>query len=114
MGWDCTFGKMEGLVITLEGSVSIVSDPYADVCLSVGGIDEVLSELNVNGIVIAAKDGTRVGMKHIENIWLKTFSGFNIDSETYRLLQGKEIESVEFYTFDAKYIVLAGDGLKIE
>ena len=114
MGWDCTFGKMEGLVITLEGSVSIVSDPYADVCLSVGGIDEVLSELNVNGIVIAAKDGTRVGMKHIENIWLKTFSGFNIDSETYRLLQGKEIKSVEFYTFDAKYIVLAGDGLKIE
>ena len=77
-------------------------------------MDEVLSELNVNGIVIAAKDGTRVGMKHIENIWLKTFSGFNIDSETYRLLQGKEIESVEFYTFDAKYIVLAGDGLKIE
>ena len=93
MGWDSTFGEMEGLVIMLEGAVSVVADPYADVCLSVNGIDETLSELNINGIVIAAKDGTRVGMKHIENIWLKTFSGFNFDSEIYALLKGVVLDN---------------------
>ena len=114
MGWDCTFGKMEGLVITLEGSVSIVSDPYAKVCLSVGGVEDVLSELNVNAAVLAADDGTRVGMRHVENIWNKTFFGFNLDSEIYALLQGKKITSVELYTFDAKYVITAGDDVKID
>ena len=114
LNWDCTFGPMEGLVIEIDGTVSIVSDPYAEVCLSVGGVEDVLSELNVNAAVLAADDGTRVGMRHVENIWNKPFFGFNLDSEIYALLQGKKITSVELYTFDAKYVITAGDDVKID
>ena len=114
MGWDSTFGPMQGLVITLDGKVSLVSDPYAQICLSVEGAEEVLTELNVNAAVLVAGDGTRVGMKHIENIWLKTFFGFNLDSEVYSLLKGKDIASVELYTFDAKYVINAEEGVKVE
>ena len=111
---DSSFGPMQGLVIELDGTVSVVSDPYAEVCVAVGGMDETLNELNVNAVVIAAKDGTRVGMKHLENIWLKTFSGFNFDSAVYALLKGKTIDCVEFYTFDAKYVVFAQDEVTID
>ena len=114
MGWDSTFGPMEGLVVEIDGDISLVSDPYAQVCLSVKGVEEVLSELEVNAVVLVGDDGTRVGMKHVENIWLKTFSGFNFDSEIYSMLRGKRIESVEFYTFDAKFVVTAQDEVKID
>ena len=115
MGWDSKFGPIQGLVIELDGgAANIISDPYADVCVSVTGVEDVLSELNVNAVVLAAEDGTRVGMKHIENIWLKTFFGFNLDSEAYTLLHGKRLTGVEFYTFDAKYIVSAGDDLRVD
>ena len=113
MGWDSSFGPMEGLVIELDGTVSVISDPYADVCVSVEGVDETLAGLDVNAVVLVAGDGTRVGMKHLENIWLKTFSGFSFDSEVYRLLQGKALAAVEFYTHEAKYVVSAGDGVVI-
>lgn len=114
LGWDSSFGPMQGLVVMLDGTVSVVSDPYAQVCLSVEGVDETLSDLNVNAVVLVGSDGARIGMKHIENIWLKTFFGFNFDSEAYALLRGKGIESVELYTFDAKYVVTAGDEVKID
>ncbi len=111
---DCSFGPMQGLVLEIPGTVRVVEDPYADVCVSVEGIDDTLSELNVNAVVVAAADGTRVGMKHLENIWLKSFSGFNSDSETYALLRGKELTAVEFYTFDAKFVVAAEEGVRID
>ena len=114
MGWDSTFGPMQGLVVPVDGAISIIPDPYAEVCVSVEGLDELLSELNVNAVVLEADDGTRVGMKHIENIWLKTFSGFNFDSTVYSMLQGKNITGVEFYTHDAKYVVTAEEGVKVE
>ncbi len=111
---DCSFGPMQGLVIEIGGTVSVVPDPYADICLSVEGLEEVLSELNVNAVVIEADDGARAGMKHVENIWLKTFSGFNLDSDVHAMLGGKRITRVEFYTFDAKFVVAAGDGVRID
>ncbi len=114
MGWDSTFGPMQGLVITLDGKVSVVEDPYAQVCLQVEGVADELSELNVNAVVLVGDDGTRVGMKHVENIWDKTLSGFSFDSVTYALLRGRKVTGVEFYTFDAKYVVSAGDGVGIE
>lgn len=114
MDWDCTFGPMQGPVIELDGAVRLVSDPYAQVCLSVEGVEDVLSELQVNAAVLAGRDGTRVGMKHLENIWFKTFFGFNLDSDVYALLRGKDIESVELYTLEAKYVIAAGDGVTID
>lgn len=114
LGWNSDFGPMQGLVIEIDGAVSIVPDPYAQVCLSVTLVEDVLSELNVNAVVLAAEDGTRVGMKHLENIWQKTFEGFNFDSEIYQLLQGKKVTAVELYTLDAKYVVSAGDNVSID
>ena len=64
-------------------------------------------------LVLAGDDGTRVGMKHLENIWLKTFFGCNLDSEIYSLLGGKNLTSVEIYTLEAKYVIGAGE-VKIE
>ena len=114
MGWDCTFGPMEGLVVELDGTVGIVSDPYAEVCVYVDGVDDVLSELQVNAVVLEADDGTRVGMKHVENIWLKTRFGFNLDSEIYALLRAKNLRSVELYTVEAKYVIYAGEDVRID
>ena len=114
LGWDSSFGPMQGLVVETDGTVSLIEDPYAEICLSVEGVDDTLSGLNVNAAVLVGNDGTRVGMKHLENIWLKTFFGFNLDSEVYALLRGKIIDSVELYTFDAKYVINAGDGVGIE
>lgn len=114
LGKNCDFGPMQGLVVELEGKVSLISSKYAKVCVRVDGADEVLTGLNVNAAVLEAEDGTRVGMKHIENIWLKTSFGFNLDSEVYRMLKGKNLKSVELYTFDAKYVIPAGDGVKIK
>ncbi len=112
---DCTLGPMEGLVITVDGGdISLVADPWADVCLKAEGVDEALSDLNVSAAVLVGNDGTRVGMKHIENIWLKTFFGFNHDSWVYELLKGKNVSGVELYTLEAKYIITAADSVGIE
>ena len=114
LGWDSTFGPMEGPVIPVDGTVSLISDPHAEICLLVEGMGDVLSEVNVNAVVLAADDGTRVGLKHLDNIWMKTFFGFNLDSEVYAMLRGKKLSAVEFYTFDAKYVISAGEDLVIE
>ena len=114
LGADSSFGPMQGLVVMIDGTISLIDDPYAEVCLSLEGVDDVLSNLNVNAVVLVGDDGTRVGMKHIEGIWLKTFFGFGFDSETYRLLKGRNLDSIELYTLEAKYIVPAGTGVKID
>ena len=114
LGRDSTFGPMEGLVVEIDGTISVVSDPYAEICLQVEGVDDVLTDLHVNGVVLVAEDGTRVGMKHLENIWQKTFFGFNLDSAVYALLKGKGIVSVELYTHEAKYVIHAGEAVKID
>ena len=114
LGWDSAFGPMQGPVIAVAGKLSVVSDPHVQVCLSVEGVGDVLSELQVNAAVLVGSDGTRVGMKHLENIWLKTFFGFNLDSEAYALLKGKRIESVELYTHEAKYVIGAEDAVTID
>lgn len=110
---DSSLGPMQGRVIGVDGEVKLVSDPYAQVCLSVEGVDDILERLQVNGAVLVGNDGTRVGMKHLENIWLKTFFGFNLDSEVYALFRGKSIVSVELYTLEAKYVVSAANEVKI-
>ncbi len=104
---------MQGTVIQLGGTVSVIPSDYAEICLKVEGADEALSGLNVSAVVLAADDGTRVGLKHVQHIWLKTFLGFNLDSYVYGLLRGKNLSSVELYTLDAKYIINAGDNVKI-
>ena len=114
LGWDSAFVPMQGPVIAVAGKLSVVSDPHVQVCLSVEGVGDVLSELQVNAAVLVGSDGTRVGMKHLENIWLKTFFGFNLDSEAYALLKGKRIESVELYTHEAKYVIGAEDAVTID
>ena len=111
---DSSFGPMQGLVVDLDGKVEIVSDEYAEVCLHVDGMDEALGGLQVNAAVLVGDDGTRVGMKHLENIWLRTFFGFNLDSVVYALFRGKNIVSVELYTVEAKYVISAGNEVKID
>ncbi len=114
MHWDCSFGPMQGLVIAVDGSLRRVEDPYADVCLLVEGVEELLSELQVNAVVLETAEGARAGLKHVENIWLKTSLGFNLDSEVCALLQGQRVTAVELYTLDAKYVVSAGEGVVID
>ena len=114
LGWDSSFGPVQGRVIEVEGSVSVVSDPYAELCLKVDGVDEVLSALDVNAVVLEADDGTRTGLKHLENIWMKTLFGMNSGAEAYEMLRGKNLARVDIYTLDAVYVVSAGDGVRIE
>ncbi len=111
---DSSFGPVRGPVAHVDGTVKIVPDPYAQVCVSVEGVDDALKDLEVNAVVLEAEDGTRVGMKHVENIWLRTLAGFDFDSEAYALLKGKALKSVVFYTVEAVFSVSAGDGARID
>lgn len=111
---DSSFGAVKGPVTAVDGTVKIVPDPYAQVCVSVEGVDDALKDLEVNAVVLEAADGTRVGMKHVENIWLRTLAGFDLDSEAYDMLGGKDLKSVEFYTVEAVFSVSAGDGVRID
>ena len=110
---ESSFGPMQGLTLAVDGDVSLVTDPHAQVCLEAEGLDEILSSLNVNGAVLVAGDGTRAGMKHLENIWQKVRFGFNYDSEVYGMLKGKTLAAVEFYTLEARYVVNVREALTI-
>jgi len=111
---DSHFGPMQGPVVEVDGDVHLTSDPHAEICLAVDGVDGTLGDLQVSAAVLAAGDEARAGVKHVENLWAKTFFGFNRDSEIFELLNGKTLTKVEFYTLEAKYVVSAGEGIPIE
>ena len=78
-------------------------DKHADQVIVFTGIADVMGNQQVSGIILAADDGTRVGLRHIANIWRGPEIGFNFDSAVYEALKGKTITGVEILTKDNHY-----------
>ena len=102
---DGTFGAVQGDVTALEGSASFVYDRHADMVMKVTGADDALAELNVSGVILAANDGTKVGLRHIANLWRKTQIGFALDSDVYNALKGKRLAQIEYITLNGVYTI---------
>ena len=100
-----TFGAFQADTTVLDGTASIIYDRHADVVIKVAGADEVLADRNVSAAVLMLDDGTRVGLRHIDNLWRKTQIGFALDSDICAALLGKTIDSVEYITLDGVYAV---------
>ncbi|MBQ8160715.1 MAG: hypothetical protein IJ083_08165 [Clostridia bacterium] len=100
---DGSFGTVQGESTALEGNAIFVYDRHADMVMKVSGADDALADVNVSGIVLTADDGTKVGLRHIANIWRKTQIGFAMDSSIYNALRGKRIAEIDFVTISGVY-----------
>lgn len=100
-----SFGAIEGAETqTVEAAASFICDKHADYVIRVTGMDDVLADQQVSGIVLEAGD-TKVGLRHIANIWRGTEIGFKRDSAIYEALAGKRIDRITFITRNAEYAV---------
>ena len=104
-GPNCHFGPFVSPVIYIEGDVEVIDDPYAKLALEVRGAEEYLENEHIRGLVLEEKDGERVGLEHLKNIWLKTTLGLNPEEDIFPVIAGKTLTAVEFCTLEAKYVV---------
>ena len=107
-----------GAVNTQAEAVGVTAafryDKHADQVIVLNGVADVMGDQQVSGILLTADDGTRVGLRHIANIWRGPEIGFNFDSAVYAALKGKTIIRIEILTKDNHYgfdteICVAGD-----
>ncbi len=85
-------------------SARLFFDKHADQAIRLEGMQEVLGDQQAAAIILIADDGTRVGLRHIANIWRGLQAGFGFDSAEYAALAGKTIGSIEYLTKDNHYI----------
>lgn len=97
------FSAVNTEAVPVEASAAYVYDKHADIVISVSGINEALDDQSVSGVILTADDGTRVGLRHIANIWRGTQLGFSLDSAAYASLRGKTIVSIEYLTETGHY-----------
>ena len=90
---------------TLDAQAALVWDKHADIVIKVTGADEKLGDSDVSAVVLVADDGTKVGLRHIRNIWRRTQLGIRLDSEEYSQLKGKNITQIRFITQSANYVI---------
>lgn len=105
MSAEGNFSAVNGEPVSLEGTASLIYDRHADVVIKVDGIDDALAEKNVSGVVLVLSDGTKVGLRHIANLWRKAQIGFALDSDICEAVKGKTIESIQYITVDGVYSV---------
>ena len=105
MNPDGSFGAVNGETTALEGSASFVYDRHADMVMKVSGADEALADQTVSAAVLTADDGTKVGLRHIANLWRATQIGFGLDSDVYNALKGTRIVNVTYITRNGLYSV---------
>ena len=85
-------------------SARLFFDKHVDQAIKLDGMEEVLGDQQASAIILIADDGTRVGLRHIANIWRGLQVGFKFDSAEYASLAGKTIVSIEYLTKDNHYI----------
>ena len=102
---DGSFSAISAEPVVLEGSASIVYDRHADVVILVTGADDALADKNVSAVVLELNNGTKVGLRHIVNLWRKAEIGFALDSSICAALMGNQIADIEYIATDAVYTV---------
>ena len=101
------FSAVNTEAVPVEAKAAFVYDKHADIVIAVSGIEETLDDQSVSGVILTADDGTKVGLRHIANIWRGTQLGFSLDSAAYDALKGKTIISIEYLTNTNHYAVPA-------
>ena len=96
-----SFGAVSGRAAIVEGitaDIEYESHHNNDVEISLEGITGFdNNEAVVSGIVVTGDDGTKEGLRHIAEIWRKTYIGWADASKWY----GKTITNIRFITKDA-------------
>lgn len=88
------------------------SSNYGDYQLNIDGLPTSIN--TVYGVVISTKEGSRYGLRHVENIWKKAklawstgfvteSHGSKLDSKDYAAMMGQTINKVTYYTDDGIY-----------
>lgn len=107
---NLSFGKAEGTKQKVDGvsaNLSTTSN-YGDYQLSFSGMPD-FSKDTVYGVVLHTEEGEDYGLRHLENIWLRTqlawSAGFTTQShgsplafEHYQSMMGKKLTGVTYYT----------------
>ncbi len=121
LGNVLSFSEVKGNTQNINGVSAAVSttSKYGDYQLSMTGLPESLSSsgTTVYGVVLHTKEGTDYGMRHLENIWLRTSiawaSGFTetshgsqLSSTHYESMMGKNITGVTYYTSEGMMEIL--------
>lgn len=110
-----SFSKAQGTVTKVSGVTAsfMTASSYGDFQLNLIGFDAV-SEDTIYGVILTTDDGAGYGLRHLENVWLKTqlawCTGFTTsvhncptDSEHYASMMGKTIKSVTYITSSGIY-----------
>ena len=108
------FSKVNTEAESIAATARLLYDKHADQVIAMEGVSDALGDQQVSGIILVANDGTRVGLRHIANIWRGPEIGFNFDSAVYEALSGKTIVTIEILTKEGYYafkpeIAIAGD-----
>lgn len=99
------FSAVTGETTALDGGAAFVYDRHADLVIKVAGADDALADTNVSGVILTADDGTKVGLRHIANLWRKTQIGFALDSSVYSALKGKRLARITYVTLNGLYTI---------
>lgn len=97
------FGPVNTEAEKVDASARLVYDKHADQVIAVSGLSGALGDQPVSGILLVADDGTKVGLRHLANIWRQTEIGFRFDSAAYAALKGKTIAAIEYLTPEGHY-----------
>ena len=97
------FSAVNTEAVKAEATAEFIYDKHADIVIKVSGLDDTLANQNVSGIILTADDGTKVGLRHIANIWRGAQLGFGLDSNVYAALKGKTIVSIEYLTLSGHF-----------
>ena len=105
-----SFSAVKGEVTNVDDAQYTLSTetPWGDYLFE---FSDVTIDGNVYGIVVTTDDGSQYGMRHLENIWKKTFEfawgsgikntephGNTLAPEHYKSLMGKTIKTVTYIT----------------
>ncbi len=112
------FGAVKGEKNALSGSsVDLkTSSGFGDYQLSVNGLPEGIQ--TVSGVVLKTKEGASYGLRHLENIWIKSELAFSVgfttveshggnvlSYENYKTLMGQTISEIDYYTTEGIYAI---------
>ncbi len=114
---NLSFGQVQGDVQAVaDGDATLSTESsYGDYGMEVDGL-ELSDDAKVYAVIISTKEGDDYGLRHMENIWLKTklawCTGFTTavhncptSSAHYKKMMGQTINKVTYYTSDGIYAI---------
>lgn len=114
---NLSFGKVQGDVkVVADGDATLDTESsYGDYEMEVYGLP-LSDDAKVYAVIVSTREGSDYGLRHLENIWLKTklawCTGFTkavhscpTSSAHYAKMMGQTINKVTYYTSDGIYVI---------